>query len=251
MNKNVIMSVMLSAFCASYTHAMFFKNIFYHGASVLPSVEVTANGKKEKAVILGRERSGYDRGTWCDFGGRRDRGETPDQTAAREFAEEANTERSLGMNTKDVYAHLDTQNKNTEAVVVKRIGTERKTRNPYHWVMYVTAFGSLNVGDFVMKFNQARLEHIRAFGRQSGVYQEKDGLAMVMWRDLRSAIEQSPESDTNVRVKAKEFDLTVNPPMQKDSQILLRPSFVNSLRPYITEQPYKTDAQDSKVRYYP
>lgn len=246
MNKKIIISFVLSALCVPYAQAGFLNGIFYHGASVLPCTNVIVNGKKEKAVILGRERSGIDRGTWCDFGGKRDRGETADQTAAREFSEEANTQKSLGMNTQAVSSYIDTQNNNTEAVVVKNIGTERVTGNPYHWVMYITSFASMNMGDFVTKFNQARIA-----GGQPKIYQEKDGLAMVIWHDLKAAIEQSPESDTNVHVKAKEFDLTINPPIEKDSQIPLRPSFVNSLRPYITDQPYTQDTQDSKVRYYP
>jgi len=245
-NKLIISFIVSCVLCAPFAQAGFLNGIFYHGASVLPVANVTVNGKSEKAVILGRERSGYDRGTWCDFGGRRDRGETADQTAAREFSEEANTGKALGMNTKAVFNHIDTKNNNTEAVIVKNIGTERKTGKPYHWVSYVTSFALLDENNFVTRFNQARLA-----GGQSRVYQEKDGLAMVMWHDLKSAIEGFPSDDNHVWVKANEFDLTKNPPEKKEnSRILLRPSFVNSLRPYITNQSYKQDAQDSKVRYY-
>ncbi len=62
------------------------KPIPYNGAGVLP---YHIDNKGEAWVLISQENAGRDKGTWCDFGGKRDKGETTVQTAARECWEES------------------------------------------------------------------------------------------------------------------------------------------------------------------
>jgi hypothetical protein len=59
------------------------------GAGILP---YATNTKGELVFLLGLENEGTDESRnnlWSDFGGSKDRGETPEQTAYREFIEES------------------------------------------------------------------------------------------------------------------------------------------------------------------
>lgn len=182
--------------------------------------------------ILSREAGGKDKGTYDDFGGKRDPGENhPLISAAREFFEEAILELSLGLTLNAVMEYIDIANKKHS----KTLYILANSRN----VAYITYFGLYKdafLANFYAARNKATSHHLR----------EKDRLAIVEWNTLKQAISES-KYNSNVMVNARELNPQTN--TFETKQIKLRPYFVNKYRPFFMNKPYK-EGMNKKIRFY-
>jgi 8-oxo-dGTP pyrophosphatase MutT (NUDIX family) len=201
------------------------EDILYSGASVLP---VTASGQ----VLLSREAAGRHQGTWDSCGG----GRHPDEfncmtTATREFYEEAILQKTLGWDFAATEQFIEPAHPHTTLVIAKELGAD------VFVMVFVTELSDQQVDQLITRYGQAR---------QSSTewkYKEKDGLALVEWKDLAAAILNTPRGET-VRVSAH-----VVYPTDETTTITVRPYLVSNLRPYLEDHSF-TSGSNPKVRYY-
>lgn len=178
----------------------------FFAAGVLPVTNF--NGKQY--AILSREAGGNDKGTYDDFGGKRDPQENDSLvTAAREFSEEAISGATFGMN-----AHAARQYLAQNSQVI--------TNNSN--VLYITRFSENDIRTFRKKFHPARAKS------NNWKYQEKDRIATVRWDRLKNAI-LSSHSNTGVKVEARLIDPHTGQEKGHNEMITLRPFLVKKLRP--------------------
>ncbi len=212
------------------------------GASVLP---VTFWKKPQGPVlyaILGREAGGSGKGTWDDFGGGRDQGEKhPVVTAAREFAEEANTAATIGLHTNDIRNFIDVTSDNTRnntwcVVAQKAAG------NGTNFVTYFTQFDHKTIEVIRKNFDRARRQATQ------WKFKEKDRIASVRWDELVNAIKNSTSSQ-NVQVSARVFDPKTGKDKPNREMIQLRPFFVAKLRKHFKDCPH-TIGKNPIIRFY-
>lgn len=206
----------------------------FGAASVLP---VFTDAVGTKYLILSREAHGTDKGTYDDFGGKRDyigpkqnqkRESHPVITAAREFFEEAILALSIRLSLQKTREFIDLKASNTEAVVAYG-----------HNVTYITDFGVYAdqfFDNFYKAFNTTTSKHSK----------EKDRIAVVRWDTLCTTIAQN-KFNTGVTIHA----LVLNPSGQRwdNERIQLRGFFVKKTRPLFTNQPYQPGS-NKKIRFY-
>lgn len=203
----------------------------YKGAGVLPLYAYN----NELQVVLAREAHGRDKGTYDSFGGSRDSHEhNPIITGGREFAEEAISQKTIGLSAFAVAQYIDPyKNKNTSFVAVSK-------RTEY--VLFFTRFDQY-MNRFINTF-YTTLRSTKHFK-----HQEKDRIARVPWNALSNAIRGNKNNST-VTVSATIID----PRGQRfnhQEQIRLRPILVKMLRPYFENHHSEGDARNPKtIRYY-
>ena len=205
-------------------------NLNFGAGGVLPTF--VKNGKKY--LILSREAGGNDKGTYDDFGGKRDpigsnKKETPPLiTAAREFFEEAILILSIGISLQETQNFIHEDNSYTEFVIVKGQN-----------VTYITDF-TVYADKFFANFYHAYKTTTNSHSR------EKNSIAIVGWDELKKVVSNT-SSDEGVMIDAE----VLNPKDLKwyKEKITLRPFFVKKFRPFWMDKPYKKDI-NSKVRFY-
>lgn len=215
----------------------------FKSASVLPYYR---DRKKVKKVILSREAYGKDKMTYDDFGGSRDRGEDhPVVTAAREFYEEANIPKTVGLTLPQTQDYIDiAKTKNTKYIIA--YSNKQGTCN----VTFVTSFDPYKDALF-KNFYDVRKHETRFH------YKEKDRLAIVTWQNLKNAITGHNRnwfsrsffraSTQNIKVNA----LVQDPRTKKFHQqiITLRPFLVKKLRMFFMGDKYQ-QGLNKKIRFY-
>jgi len=230
-----IISQLLTGSSAYGMQAQTLSNYTFKVSAVLPVTYFTnKKGKSTKYVILGREAAGKDAGSYDDFSGGRDKGEThPVVTAAREFYEEGILQDTLGMNLEATNARINLSSKSntTEAVIANEKA-----------VTYIVNFSGAEIRQFRTNFHSARAK------QKSWKYQEKDRIATVRWDKFAAAI-QSSKSDKGVTVKARLIDPATGKEDANSTTITLRPYLVKRLRPYITNQQCQF-GKTNKIRFY-
>jgi len=208
----------------------------YGSASVL--LIYTDRHGAEK-VILADEAHGWDRGTFADFGGKRDKGEThPVQTAAHEFYEEAIIPAIFGWSLQDTQNFIDiAQANNTQQINVY------SNKKMCH-VTYITDFTQYR-DTFFKQFPLARRTV------KDHHFREKNKLAIVTRQDLKDAVTHQRRSWFTKNQPVKLFALVQNPRTGRFNKemITLRPSLVMSLRPYFFNRPY-IQGWSKKIRFY-
>lgn len=186
---------------------------------------VHSDGKKY--FILSREAGGSDKGTYDDFGGKRDPGENhPIISAAREFWEEAILT-CVGFSLPDTQKFIDPTSGNT---------------------LFVNAFGQsvTYVVDF-SRYKDAFFKNFYAARKKArGHFREKDRIAIIEWDMLKATIAQSKEL-AGIKIKAA----ILNPDDLKWYQetITLRPYFVKKMRSFFTDSSY-VQGENEKIRFY-
>lgn len=203
----------------------------YDAASVLPiySKYEASEGRNVDYVILTQERYGRDRGTYDDFGGKRDQGENNAViTAAREFWEEAFETAVLGMNRAQTQAYIDLSARNTEYVIANAYAGSGSSM-----VTYITRFSRETMRPFKERFAREA-----AKGRG-----EKDSIATVRLEDLALAA-----LTHQLKVDAYVMDTHGN---QHKTQIPLRPILPAKLRPFFENKEYRpSNDGDTRIRFY-
>jgi len=201
----------------------------FSGASVLPTYK-RANGAT--MVILGQEAFGRDKGTYDDFGGRKDRREKhPEITAARECFEELILGKTARSSLRKIRKHINVDSGNTEYIIAR---TSKKS------VVYITDF-SKYWDSIRKKFYSAR----RA--SRSSTCKEKNHLVVTNWNTLETAISQSkPGQSVTIQAYAIKKDGSYS---KTPITIPLRQFFVAKLRPFFQNQPF-TQGRNAKIRFY-
>lgn len=224
------LAIIFSLVSSNNLNSMRLSDDNYQSASVLPVI--TFNN--HKSVILSQEAFGASRGTYDDFSGGKDRGEThPLITAAREFYEEAILKATTGLTLAQVTDYIDiSKTNNTECIVSY---SHRRGRN----VTYITNFDMYKTM-FLNNFYQARKNTTDYHSK------EKDRIALVKWSDLEKTFAIN-KGNKNVTVEALELDPTTK--TYHPARILLRPYFIKKLRPFFLNQPY-TQGLNKKIRFY-
>lgn len=205
-------------------------NFNFGAGGVLPTF--VKNGKKY--LILSREAGGNDKGTYDDFGGKRDfignnKKETPPMiTAAREFFEEAILKLSVGMSLQETQNFINEDNRYTEFVIANG-----------HNVTYITDFTTY-ADKFFANFYRAYKTTTDRHSR------EKNSIAIVGWDELKKVVSNTSFNE-GVIIDAE----VLNPTDLKwyKEKITLRPFFVKKFRPFWMDKPYQKDI-NSKVRFY-
>lgn len=205
-------------------------NFNFGAGGVLPTF--VKNGKKY--LILSREAGGNDKGTYDDFGGKRDfigqnKKETPPMiTAAREFFEEAILNLSIGMSLQETQNFINENNRYTEFVIANG-----------HNVTYITDFTAY-ADKFFANFYRA---YKTTTNRHS---KEKNSIAIVGWDELKTVVNNTPVNE-GVTIDAQ----VLNPTDLKwyTEKITLRTFFVKKFRPFWMDKPYTSDI-NNKVRFY-
>lgn len=208
----------------------------YRSASVLLWYADRNNTEK---FILADEAGGRDRGTYCDFGGKREKGENhPIMTAAHEFYEEAIIPNTLGWTLPQVEQFIDI----TKADNTKLINAYSNAITCH--VTYLVDFTPYK-DQLFKKFPHAR-KHAKKHH-----FREKNNLAIITKKDLINAIEQRTH-----RFWRRWFSLKVSALVQNQrthkfekKMITLRPAFVKSVSPYLLDKPYK-QGLSKKIRFY-
>jgi 8-oxo-dGTP pyrophosphatase MutT (NUDIX family) len=201
----------------------------FSGASVLPTYK-RANG--DTMVILGQEAYGRDKGTYDDFGGKRDKGEKhPEITAARECFEELILGKTARSNVRKIRKHINVDSGNTQYIIAR---TSKKS------VAYITDF-SKYWNSIRRKFYSARCT------ARSGKYKEKNHLVVANWTAIETAIAQSqPGQPLTVQAYSVKKDGSYG---KHPITIPLRPFFAAKLRPFFQNQPF-TQGRNAKIRFY-
>jgi hypothetical protein len=205
----------------------------FNAASVLPTF-INQNGKKY--LIISRERGGSDKGTYDDFGGKRDyigpqtKEAHPVITAAREYFEEAILSLSIGMSLPDTKKFIDVDNAYTEYVIAN---------GQVKYAIYITDFtqyANTFFANYYHAFNTTKSRHSR----------EKDRIAIIEWDTLKTIVNNAP-FNTGIMVDAQ----VLNPLDNKwyTEKVTLRPIFVKKLRPFWMDKPYQQGI-NSKIRFY-
>lgn len=208
----------------------------YRSSSVL--LFYTDRHGTQKA-ILADEAHGWDSTTYCDFGGKRERGEVhPVQTAAHEFYEEAIIPATLGWTLEDTRNFIDiAKSRNTQQI---NVYSNKKICH----VSFLTDFTQYR-DQFFKKFPIARKN------AKDHRFREKNKLAIVTWQDLKDAVTQQRKSWFTRNQAVSLFALVQNPRTGRFNKeiIALRPSFVMSLRPFFLNRAY-IQGQNQKIRFY-
>jgi 8-oxo-dGTP pyrophosphatase MutT (NUDIX family) len=229
-HKKIVFSIILitTSIFAINVHFKRLSQFNYSSAGVLPTY--TQSGIKY--VILTRERGGRDRGTYDDFGGSRDTGEThPVVTAAREFSEEANIPTTIHLSLSATINYLN------------------KSAN--HIIAYTTTEQTGAV-TYIVNFNRYRKQFIKNFypaltKATSWHNYEKDMLAVVTWDDFKTAIITQPDKNAVVTVCASVLDPITGKFTNED--ITLRPFLIKRLRLFFLNAPYE-QGFSKKIRFY-
>ena len=226
--RYVIFAITLAACALSFQSQGYYKLSEYNfgAASVLP----VYFHKNQKYVILSREAHGRDRGTYDDFGGKRDPGENhPLITAAREFFEEAILQYTLKTTLPLIRKYINVDTGNTEYIIANE-------KN----VTYITRFDK-HVRQFVSNFYTARKKvsqhHLR----------EKDRIALVKYDTIKKVINAYPRKNSGLTVEG--FVVAQDGKTLQRQQIPLRPFFVKKLRPFFMDKPYQQGC-NQKIRLY-
>ncbi len=201
----------------------------FGAASVLPTYK---NTKGQTMVVLSREAYGRDKGTYDDFGGKRDAGELhPELTAARECLEELILEKTGPIKFSSVRKHINVNSGNTDHIIAR---TSKKS------VVYITDFSKYWT-NIRKKFYSARHN-----AKQSKL-REKDHLVVVPLTSLQKAIVQSKPGQT---VTMHAYGINKNGSYQtKTMTITLRPFLVVKLKPFFQNQPFQP-GRNKKIRFY-
>lgn len=187
----------------------------------------THEGKKY--FILSREAGGSDKGTYDDFGGKRDPGENhPIISSAREFWEEAILPCVGFSSAAETQKFIDPASNNTLLVI--SFGQS---------VTYVVDF-TLYKDEFFKKFYDAR-------NKARGHFREKDRIAIVEWDMLKSIIAEKGGNLNNVKLTTA----VLNPKDLKwyQEEITLRPYFVKKMKSFATDSNY-VQGENDKIRFY-
>jgi hypothetical protein len=216
------------------TTQLHLSNFDFGAGSVLPTF-INQNGTRY--LILSREAHGNDKGTYDDFGGKRDyigpkinqkKEAHPVITASREFFEEAILMLSIGMSLPDTKKFIDVDNIYTEYVIAYG-----------HNVTYITDFtlyADRFFSNFYNAFNTTTSRHSK----------EKDRIAIIEWNTLKAIVNNTP-FNSGVVVDAQ----VLNPLDQKwyTEKITLRGFFVKKLRPFWMDKLY-LQGKNNKIRFY-
>lgn len=178
--------------------------------------------------ILSREAGGSDKGTYDDFGGKRDPGENhPIISAAREFWEEAILT-CVGFSSPEATQRfIDPASNNT---------------------FFVLAFGQS--ATYIVDFSQYKDAFFNNFykarAKARGHFREKDSLAIVEEGILKGIIAESKDL-----VGVKIVAAVLNPKDLKwyKEEITLRPYFVKKMRPFSMGSGY-AQGEHEKIRFY-
>jgi hypothetical protein len=198
----------------------------YRGAGVLPVYK--HHGKKW--VILGRERWGKNVGTFDSFAGKRDKGERPTLTAARECAEELVTHLTMNLDLDQLYAYIDTSNAHTECVLADQTK---------EYVLFITKFDPYVDA---IKRNFPAVSH-KILDMK---YKEKDKLAFVSWSNLEYA---SKQNSPTVPALVQEYNRKTQKTELHEECIELRPILAYMLKLYFNKKEHRTGS-DQKIRFY-
>lgn len=224
------------AFLQPASQAPRLSQLKYNSASVL--LVYTDRHGTEK-VILADEAHGWDRGTFADFGGKRDKGEVhPIQTAAHELYEEAIFPMTLGMSLQQTQDFIDiAKSNNTQQI---NVFSNKKICH----VTYITDFTNYR-DTFFKQFPIAR-KNVKDHH-----FKEKNKLAIVTKQDLKDAVTQQRKSWFTKNQIVNVFALVQNPRTGRFNKeiIALRPSLVMSLRPYFLNRSY-IQGWNKKIRFY-
>lgn len=185
-----------------------------------------------KYAILGREAGGHDKGTYADFGGGGHGKDHPKITAAREFAEEAITEKTIGMNEGQIINYADPAKVHTEYILVGPSGS----------TSYITRFDNSVIGKLMKNFEKERSK------QTSWKYKEKDRIATVRWEYLKNAVKNAALGAT-VTVTARVVDPKTGKGRPNTQQVTLRSPFVRLLKRFFDGKPY-TKGSNPKIRFY-
>ncbi|MBA3953755.1 NUDIX hydrolase [Candidatus Dependentiae bacterium] len=227
---------------AALAPALALSKVQYGGASVLPYTRWKPKNQGGKAyLLLLREASGTDKGTYDALGGRRDPKEEPKDTASRELSEEA-----MGLlgNPGTLLTYIDSLGKNTRNVVVN---------DNKHTVIYITKFSPQSLGNLVSNFYSKR-QQLLTNPQANRKFLEKDSIAWVSWQNLEQAIGQAPRNAngqliTPIKVWANVVDAAGK---KNAAQIDLRPVFVSSLQSFFknAQPPILRQGHNPKVKFY-
>lgn len=216
----------------------------YKSASVLPYYY----DNNKKWVILSREASGVDKGTYDDFGGgrERDKGEQrPVVTAAREFYEEGILGKTINVTVPETVSLLK--------------------KNSSHIISYSNTRGTCNV-TYITNFNDYKDQFFNNFyiarsNARNHKYREKDRIAVVTWDNLNNAIiKHAKQADSfmwrwfghlssqNATVSAMELD---------PATLQFKPAIIITLRPFLVKKlklfflnKQHTKEKNKKIRHY-
>lgn len=209
----------------------------YNGASLLP---VTSwPNKPTNYVLLSEEAHGTDKGTFDDFGGDREAGEThPLITASREAWEESVN--LLLDSQKNLRDYIDLKTGNTDHIVVS---IDKSL------VTYVTNFNHMDMEKLTRNF------YTKLAQTTDRKLKEKSRLAWVKYDDLKNIVANAKRDNqgrliTPITVNAD----IVNPKdpslkAQIKSQITLRPVFVSKLQEFFKDSPY-VEGANPKIKFY-
>src|SRR4030095_94405 len=235
------LSMLLIIACTANMVAMQLSQFNYGAASVLPVY--TFKGKKYG--ILSREAHGNDKGTYDDFGGKRDKGEKDSLiTAAREWMEEGLVTQVTGLTFPAIRNLIDIGKKanKTECIVAY---TGRISKN----VTYITDVSQYK-DQLLYGFYGALKKAIRHENK------EKDSIAVVDLSELttvlRNAMNQNQHKVTGITTPA--FVLNQKTNKLEKGVITLRPFFVSKLRPHFLKWPSvagkNKNIMTKKIKFY-
>lgn len=224
--------IALAVVCISNGNAMRLSQFAYKAASVFP----VYTHRNIKYGIIGREAYGRDRGTYDDFGGSRDPGEShPVITAAREWSEEGLVIETTGMDESAIRNFIDIEkSNNTECIVAYTRSEKVKT------VVYITDVGHYR-DKLLHNFYGARNKATKFENK------EKDRIAIVNLATLKNAIINHKDNTKPVKVRVAVLNECTN---TFDKEVVrLRPFFVSKLRFYFLDKPYQ-QGMNKKIRFY-
>ena len=228
----LVISLITSELTAHHKKLSHFR---YNAASVLINTNIKQKGDKSTGfILLGREAGGHDRGTWDDFGGSRDKNEHDSlYTAAREAHEETVAQQTLGWTIAHMQDYISLKKTNTSHVLAVT-GIKKKA----NYVVYVTQFPFLLIKKLCTRFFLAQ-EWVTSWKNK-----EKDGLALVKWHDLMTAI----KNKKNI-VQALVFNRKKNKFSRTQKTITLRPVLCKKLKNFAHGLRFVQGA-DRRVRFY-
>jgi hypothetical protein len=181
---------------------------------------------------LTSEAAGRDKGTFDDFGGKRDKGENhPIVTAAREFHEEAIIGDTLNLNLKSMRRYLNKNAKHILAYTTKKGSGQ---------VTYVITWSESTYNQWCNSFYQARKNAIDSHNR------EKNIIADIEENDLKDAI-CNQNGTNNITVPALVKDPATGERINQ--MIILRPFYVMKTRGFMCDEPYVRGV-NKKVKFY-
>lgn len=228
--KNITLATILCLSTILLSAAPQLSQFKFNAASVLFETTKKENGQSVRYVLLAREAFGKDKGTWDDFGGKRDPNEhRPSETASREAQEEMNAGNTLGWSVNNMKKYISlSQNTNTSMVLALQ---------KIKYVTYVTNIPYAHVCTLGQNFFSARTK------TKSFHHLEKDGLALVRYDDLMHTVKNG-----NPTVKAYILDKKTNC-FTLSSTIKLRPVLHKKLEGLACGHTY-TQGTNNKIRFY-